>query len=57
MADKKTTNNCHRNEILTYERKRTMKKLLFKMFMPKPADLAKIVARAAADFVNSSGRE
>lgn len=34
-----------------------MKKLLFKMFMPKPTDLAKIVARAAADFVNSSGRE
>ena len=34
-----------------------MKKLLFKMLMPKPADIARIVANAAADFVNSTGKE
>lgn len=34
-----------------------MKKLLFKLLMPKPADIARIVANAAADFVNSTGKE
>ena len=34
-----------------------MKKLLFKLFMPKPDQLAKIAATAAADFVNSTGKE
>lgn len=34
-----------------------MKKLLVKWFMPKPAYLAKIAAKAAADFVNSTGKE
>lgn len=34
-----------------------MKKLIAKLLLPKPADLAKTIAKAAADFVNSSGKE
>lgn len=34
-----------------------MKKMLFKMFMPKPEYIAKVAARAAADFVNRSGKQ
>lgn len=34
-----------------------MKKLLVKWFMPKPADIARIAAKSAADFVNSVGKE
>lgn len=34
-----------------------LKKLLVKWFMPKPADIAKIIAKATADFVNNSGKQ
>lgn len=34
-----------------------IKKLLVKWFMPKPKSLANMAARAAADFVNSTGKE
>ena len=34
-----------------------MKKLLLKWFMPKPAVLVKTAAKAAADFVNNTGKE
>lgn len=33
------------------------KKALFKAFCPKPDELAKIAARSAAEFVNSSNKE
>lgn len=34
-----------------------MKKLLLKWLMPSPEDIAKTVAKAAADFVNGAGRQ
>ena len=34
-----------------------MKKLLLKWLMPSPEDIAKTVAKAAADFVNSTGKQ
>lgn len=34
-----------------------LKKLLVKWFMPSPGDVARIIAKATADFVNSSGKE
>lgn len=34
-----------------------MKKLLVKWLMPEPKDIAKAVAKATADFVNSTGKQ
>lgn len=34
-----------------------LKKLLIKWFMPSPEDVAKTIAKATADFVNTSGKE
>ena len=34
-----------------------MKKLFLKLILPKPTDIAKTVAKAAADFVNSTGKQ
>lgn len=34
-----------------------MKKLLLKWLMPTPEEVAKLVAKAAADFVNNTGKQ
>lgn len=34
-----------------------MKKLLIKWLMPEPKDIAKAVAKATTDFVNSTGKQ
>lgn len=34
-----------------------LKKAVVKWFIPKPKDLADIIANAAADFVNSSNKQ
>lgn len=34
-----------------------MKKLLLKWFMPTPSDIAKLVAKGTADFVNNTGKQ
>lgn len=39
-----------------HQRNDKMKKWIFKMLMPKPEQLAKLSAKAVADFVNSSSR-
>lgn len=36
---------------------KALKKAAVKWFLPKPADLAAVVAKAAADFVNSSNKQ
>lgn len=40
-----------------HQRNDKMKKWIFKMLMPKPEQLAKLSAKAAADFVNSTNRQ